>query len=260
MKEKNNGHQRTKILILSANPIGTDPIRLNDEIREIEIGLRLSAYGDRFELIQKGALRIRDLWQALLDHEPHIVHFTGHGDHEGLIAEDEQGFATLVPPDTLTKLFEFHAPSIRCVILSACHSHSQAKAINKHIKYVIGMSREITVKAATEFALGFYYALGAGKTVKDAFRNGCIATGFVHAAEAVIPRLYENQSIRPDTGKKAAPGSAKKKKAKPAPSSIPSSYNGPTINAKTIGEVYVAQGDIHKTIYKLYKPKKGKRK
>lgn len=259
MNENQNTQERTRILILSANPLGTEPIRLDEEIREIEDGLQKSKYRNRFELIKRGALRIQDLWQALLDHEPHIVHFTGHGSRDGLFAEDEKGRATLVPPDTLTRLFELHSNTIRCVVLSACHAYIQAKAINKHIGYVIGMDRAITVKAATQFALGFYYALGTGKSVNDAFTNACIVTEFSHASEAEIPRLYENQSFGTHPREKTKSGPTKKKKAKPALPSTTPANSLPSINAKTIGEVYVAQGDIHKTTYKLYQPKKGRK-
>ena len=51
----------------------------------------------------------------------------------------------------------------------------QAAAINKHINYVIGMQKEISDKAALEFAVGFYDALGAGKSLEEAFKFGCNA-------------------------------------------------------------------------------------
>lgn len=68
-----------KILIVSANPTTTDKLRLDEEVREIQEGLQRSRSRDKFELITKWAVRPDDLRRALLDHNPHIIHFSGHG-------------------------------------------------------------------------------------------------------------------------------------------------------------------------------------
>ncbi|MEL6490404.1 MAG: hypothetical protein AAFQ95_10610 [Cyanobacteria bacterium J06621_3] len=79
-----------KILILTANPKNSDKLRLDEEVREIQEGLQRFSYGkavpsrsrDQFEIIAKWAVRPDDLRRALLDHEPNIVHFSGHGAEE----------------------------------------------------------------------------------------------------------------------------------------------------------------------------------
>jgi CHAT domain-containing protein len=164
-----------KILILAANPKTTPRLHLDEEVREIEEGLRRARHRERFEIQSRWAVRYDDLRRALLDIEPHIVHFIGHGKVEGLLVEDEMGFATLVSSKALTGLFELCKDHVKCVILSACHSAHQAVVIKKHIDYVIGMRQEIKGKAAIEFAVGFYDALGAGKNVEQAFKFGCNA-------------------------------------------------------------------------------------
>lgn len=77
--EKANRAGVKKILILTANPRATDRLRLDQEVREIDEGLRRSKRRDQFELTQRWAVRIQDLRRALLDEEPHLVHFCGHG-------------------------------------------------------------------------------------------------------------------------------------------------------------------------------------
>lgn len=196
MKDK-KGPVRT-ILILAANPIGTNRLRLEEEVRDIEEGLKRSKCRDQFNLKQRWAIRIRDLRRVLLDHEPQIVHFTGHGETNGLLVEDRQGFAKLVSPGALAGLFKLHSEQIECVVLSACYSDRQAYAINKHIKYVIGMPVQIKDKAAIEFAVGFYDALGAGKTVEEAHKFGCNAI-MQYWPEIPLwqyPKLHINHRIR----------------------------------------------------------------
>lgn len=52
----------------------------------------------------------------------------------------------------------------------------QVSAIAQHVNYVIGMKKAIADKAAIEFAVGFYDALGSGKPVEFAYKFGCAAT------------------------------------------------------------------------------------
>jgi hypothetical protein len=185
-----------KILVLAANPMDTIRLRLDIEIREIEEGLKLAKKRDQFEIKPILAVRLRDLRRALLDYEPQIVHFTGHGNEEGLLVEDEGGMAKRISSKALSGLFELFSDKIECVILSACLSAPQANAISKHINYVIGMKDEIDDKAAIEFAVGFYDALGAGRSVEDAFKFGCnaILQQFPDLSEHLIPVLKKRKN------------------------------------------------------------------
>jgi hypothetical protein len=178
-----------KILILASNPKTTTKLRLDEEVREIEEGLRRSKHRDRFEIRSIWAIRLRDLRRSLLDFEPQIVHFTGHGREDGLLVEDELGMAVRISTKALKGLFELCANHVECVILNACYSAPQAVAISKHINYVIGMKKEIKDKAAIEFAVGFYDALGAGRTVEDAFEFGRNAIRLYNLPDHLVPVL-----------------------------------------------------------------------
>jgi hypothetical protein len=80
-----------KILILSANPKSASRLRLDEEVREIELGLERKKQL-QFEIISKWAVRPDDLRRALLDYEPEIVHFAGHGiGDRGLVLENNAG-------------------------------------------------------------------------------------------------------------------------------------------------------------------------
>lgn len=82
------------ILVLAANPQNTSGLRLDEEVREIQRSLQLSKERDRFQLISKWAVRTEDLIQALVTHQPHVVHFLGHGSGDrGLVLDDGKGRA-----------------------------------------------------------------------------------------------------------------------------------------------------------------------
>ncbi len=178
------------ILILAANPKGTTPLRLDEEVREIEAGLQRARNRDQFVLEQKWAVRPRDIQRAMLDVDPQIIHFSGHGTgDEGLVFEDETGLVKLVDGEALAGLFELFAEQIECVVLNGCYSEVQANAITQHINYVIGMNKAIGDRAAIEFAVGFYDALGAGKPVEFAYRFGCAAIRLAGIPEQLTPTL-----------------------------------------------------------------------
>lgn len=71
--------------------------------------------------------------------------------------------------DSLAELFAIAKGNIRCVVLNACHSEAQAKAIAAHIDCAIGMSGSIEDSSAIGFSWAFYHALGQGESVQKAF-------------------------------------------------------------------------------------------
>ncbi|MEO1377031.1 MAG: pentapeptide repeat-containing protein [Cyanobacteria bacterium J06635_10] len=172
-KETENSAVKT-ILILASNPKNTSQLRLDEEIREIDAGLQRAKKRELFDFKQRWAVRSQEVYQALLDFKPQIVHFCGHGwGDDGLALEDEDGNLKLVDTEAIAKLFELFSDTIECVVLNACYSEIQASAIAKYIPYVIGMNQAIGDKAAIKFATGFYNAIGAGESVEFAYKLGC---------------------------------------------------------------------------------------
>ncbi len=187
--EANNSPVKT-ILILAANPRNTSPLRLGEEVREIDAGLQRAKKRELFDLKQRWAVRVQEVYQSLLDFKPQIVHFSGHGSgDDGLALGDETGNVRLVDTVALAGLFELFASDIECVVLNACYSEVQAQAIVKHIPYVIGMNKAIGDKAAIKFATGFYSALGAGESVEFAYKLGCSVIQLEGIAENLTPIL-----------------------------------------------------------------------
>ncbi|MEP0916216.1 CHAT domain-containing protein [Leptolyngbya sp. DQ-M1] len=192
----NSAASPRKILILASNPKNTSHLRLDEEVREINEGLNRAKHRDQFELIQKWAVRSRDIHRALLDVVPNIVHFSGHGAGEnGLVFEDESGQQKFVTKDALSGLFELFADQVECVVLNGCYSKVQAESIAQHIPYVIGMQQAIGDRAAISFAVGFYDALGAGRSFDFSYRLGCYAIQVEGIPEHLTPVLINKRNI-----------------------------------------------------------------
>lgn len=161
------------ILTLAANPDGTSNLKLDLEIRNIQEELERAKYREEFKFERRDAVRWQDLLHAILEVEPRIIHFSGHGTgSQGLIILDDNGHKHLVSTEVLSDLFRQFSGQVECVLLNACYSEAQARAIVQHINYVIGMSEEIRDDAAIAFTKGFYAALGAGKAIAQAFEIG----------------------------------------------------------------------------------------
>ena len=198
----------TTILMLSANPQGSSAQRLDQEKRDIYEGLQRSRWRDRFRLETHSAARPRDLQRAMLDLNPQIVHFSGQGETEaGLVFEDAIGQPQLIDAEALAALFELFSDRLQCVVLNACYSEAQAEAIAQHIPYVVGMSAAIDDRAAIEFAVGFYDALGAGKDFEFAYQFGRSAAR-LHGTADLMPVLKTHPNAAPRQAVTIAPPSS----------------------------------------------------
>lgn len=186
-----------KILVLAAQPKKSSERRLGEEVREINEGLQRSRHREKFQLVSKWAVRSRDLYRHMLDIQPQIVHFSGHGmEDEGIALEDATGEMLILHTNTLTEVFKLFAnKGLECVMLNACYSEVQAKLISQHIPYVIGMNQVINDQSAIDFSVAFYDALGAGEGYDFAFKLGL--SQLTGCNENMVPVLLQKSIPMP---------------------------------------------------------------
>ena len=189
----------TKILFLGANPLRQKNLKLERECFEISERLRQSNPKRRFELESHMFTRRRDFMDSISDERPSILHFSGHGSTTtetiellrtigyinrsskgGLIVHDRDYQAVeSLNTDDLDGIFENFVVNqqilIEIVLLNACYSSNQAKAIAKYVKYVIGMKNAIRDDDSIEFSYAFYGSLVRGETPLQAYHNGRVA-------------------------------------------------------------------------------------
>lgn len=197
-----------KILVLAANPADTDHLALDVEIREIQSGLRKARHGRQFQVLVEPAVQVGSLQTLMMDHEPTVVHFSGHGTrgeggvaghgvrevrHErpetGLLAHDDADAPVLLEAGPLASLFARLGRRVRCVVLNACYSDDLAQALVQHVDCVVGMTAAIDDRAAIAFASSFYETLAFGKSVNDAFEAGKSQIALTRLPGSGVPRL-----------------------------------------------------------------------
>src|SRR5262245_57683343 len=107
--------KQIKILFVAANPADTTRLELDSEFRVIQDQLLRGKYRDSFKLLEPQlAARMQDFTSALIRHQPHVVHFCGHGSVEqGLAFEGPRRSVRSAGGEELTNLFRVLARNAR---------------------------------------------------------------------------------------------------------------------------------------------------
>lgn len=188
-----------KVLIIFANPKGTNSLRLGEEWRAINQAIKMSKHRDLISIVSLHAATVHDLRQELLNNSYHIIHISSHGDSLGLFLETETGEEYRVPQTGLAELFkDYSAPkgSIECVLLNACYSSIQGELISLGSPYTIVMDGPLKDNAAIEFSRGFYDAIGAGKDIALAYQEGCRAVSLSLYFANFKAKIITKESLR----------------------------------------------------------------
>jgi hypothetical protein len=190
--------RRIRILFLAANPESNVRLAIDREVRRIDEKLRAARDRDRFELISRWAVRPDDLMQALLEFEPDIVHFSGHGNQDDeILLEDDRGRPFPVSKDALANLFGVLKDRIGLVVLNACYSLPQARAIVEHIGCAVGMQKAFGDEAAIDFASGLYQGLAFGRSIGKAFDIGKATVRLKGIPEDRTPQILAAEGVDP---------------------------------------------------------------
>lgn len=182
--------EKVTVLFMAANPLDLEQLRLDEEARSITEMLRKSAHGDAVTLQSCWAVRPLDVLQALNEHRPRIIHFSGHGsEQDEIVFQDSSGQAKLVSKEAIVQTLAA-AGDIRLVFFNTCYSRNQAEAVVKHVHAAIGMKTSIGDTAARTFAAQFYSAIGFGLSVGKAFAQAKAALLLEGIPEHETPELF----------------------------------------------------------------------
>lgn len=191
------------ILAFVADPLSTPAqggaprLELDYEVRQIQEKLRAARYRDAVRFDVRWAAHTDDLLQALNETPPQIVHFSGHGDREGLVLVGKDGRPYRVDGKVLAQLFEIFKADLRVVLLSACMSLAHTEAIAEVVGCAIGTRDKLFDAAAITFGASFYRAIAFGSSVKAAHAQGCAALAMDRVAEDQWPVLKNREDVDP---------------------------------------------------------------
>lgn len=236
---------KIKILFLGASPTDVHPLRLGEEVREIEAEIQAASLREHFDLESQWAVRPADLMKALLNFQPHIVHFSGHGSKdEEIILEDNDGRSRPVGKQALIGLFKVLKDNVRIIVLNSCYSQPQAEALSEVIDYTVGTSRAVKDKSAVAFAATFYRALAFGRSVREAFDLAKVQIDMLGLTGSDIPALLARNGVNSNEPflKKAEPSDDPGKIETPV--NVTNKSGGVTINAPVNAGAIVGGNNI----------------
>ena len=186
-----------RILYLASNPADTQRLNLEAEIRDVHNKMAAARYRDELKLESRWAVRPDDLIQYLLEVKPTIVHFSGHGDKDGIYLDTSNQGATLVPNAGLVRLFQSLKGHVRLIVLNACSTQSLAEALAGVVGCVVGTTRDIGDQAATQFAATFYQVLADGQSVQQAYEVAGAALMLAGDPEHETHQLFHAPAVDP---------------------------------------------------------------
>lgn len=188
--------EKITVLFLAANPLDQIPLRLDEEARTVAEMIRKSEHRDAVSLVSCWAVRPLDVLQALNEHRPRIVHFSGHGsEQDEIVFQDSSGAAKCVSKEAIVQTMAAASDEIRLVFFNTCYSRNQAEAVVQHVQAAIGMKTGIGDDAARVFAAAFYSAIGFGLSVKRAFEQAKAALMLEGIVEQDTPELFLAEGI-----------------------------------------------------------------
>lgn len=169
-----NVPERITILVLTAEPDGQDPLRIDRELREIQQQVRSSDLRDSIVFEYRQAARFGDLIQHLNETAPDVIHFSGHGSGAGLALHADDDTTKRLSNEQLDQVLAVAPKPLKLVVFNSCDSAEQAKVAVRHAAAAIGMNKPIGDEVARVFAGQLYNSLGFGRSLGLALRQALL--------------------------------------------------------------------------------------
>jgi CHAT domain/TIR domain len=169
---------------------------LEREARALERALRESGRASSFELKTAWAVRASELTSQLKEFRPHVVHFSGHGERDGIVLLGDDDQPQSVPVKALGRLFELlrggegTRVDVRLAVLNACWSAEQARELAPSVGCAVGMRRPVEDETAIAFSATFYRRIAEGETLRRAFEFAKNGLDLVRLSGSDIPQLF----------------------------------------------------------------------
>ncbi|HEV3048983.1 MAG TPA: CHAT domain-containing protein [Longimicrobium sp.] len=236
-REIRSMQDKLKVLFLASDPFRDGALlRLDRELRAIGRAIRRGRARDSVELVSHFATRVSELREAVLQHQPHVVHFAAQGDAPGTIClADENGHPQPLDREALRSLFGALNHTVRVVVLNGGYTPETVEALSEVVDYSVGMNRPISDASAIHFAEAFYTALAMGRNVLAAFELAVSQLELEGNPDASIPLRRIRRGVNLDLPLVARPAEAAEGPRPPGRENGPRPPGGPGAQASQHG-------------------------
>lgn len=170
---------KVEILCFAADPLDGS-LQLEEDVRRIRQKVGTARHRRALRFDWHLAVRAEDMLDAMMEKRPQIVHFSGHGDGQGLLFLGPDGQPNRAHTSALRTLFEMLGGGVQLVLLSACTSRPQAEAIRDVVGCAIGTVGDIPDDVAITFNAEFYRSIASGYSVQAAYDQACLLLSMKH--------------------------------------------------------------------------------
>jgi hypothetical protein len=188
----------TVLLMAGAIEGGHQPLHLDREIREIEHKLRVSEYREQIQFRTTQATQVRDVIDALNQHDPDVVHFSGHSTERSMLFEGSDGKPHELGSQDFALLLQAARRPVRLVVFNSCVSDDQAVMATDFVDGAIGMRESIDDETAKLFAGQLYGSLASGNSLANAFRQAHAHASVMAQDDVGKPQLYTAPDVDPN--------------------------------------------------------------
>ena len=206
--------QKLRVLYLTANPEATEEtvttpdgsvqqygtwLRVDQEVRQVRQALRGSKFRDLVQVDHAPAATVSDLIDGLNDYRPHIVHYSGHANVDGLHMENDAGSqdGEDVAFGLLARVLGATDDPPRLLVMNACESLAGADDILRTVPAVVGMSESIGDTPAIVFASAFYSAIASAQSVAAALEQARVRMVAAALEGSDTPELRTRDDVDP---------------------------------------------------------------
>ena len=203
IKKLKQPKEKINILFLGANPDiilkdGSEQskLKLDKEAREIKEAITKSLNRDSINLETRWAVRTSDLFQAINEVNPTIIHFSGHGTEDGhLVLQDNNDNPKFVDIDSIVKMIDASTDNLRLIVFNNCFSSLFAECVVDSVEATIGMNNSISDEAAIIFSSQLYSAIGFGNSLEKSFNQAKARLLLEGIKEDRTPELFVNENF-----------------------------------------------------------------
>lgn len=161
-----------RVLYLTASPTtpGLDHLRVDVEVNNVLKAIRGAKHAELIDFQHRPAATVQDLVDGLNDLSPHVVHFSGHAGG-GLLfdtAELAESGDLLVGYGTVANLLGATDQRPTLVVLNACNTAQAVERLLEVAPVVIATNDTIGDASSAIFAVHFYAAIAAAKSIGHA--------------------------------------------------------------------------------------------
>lgn len=190
------------VLYLTSAPESEDALRTEAEMRRVQEAIRGSAYRNKVALHLRPAAGATTILDGLNDLRPQVVHFSGHGDDDGILLDDgkmAKSTGLFLDYATLANALDASDTPPSLVVLNACNSLKGARKLLKAAKAVIAMADSISDQGAGAFAAQFYAAVASAQPVGKALQQAVVALQMsAHVADSKLPKIVSRPNVDPN--------------------------------------------------------------